>query len=140
MKPATESLEKACRLIAEHRGVWYTYHQKYATNRYGSCSLLGWLLEVLALLMGSIYLGIMKKNAILTDLIQAVQFAQSGVSARKDGTVDVTLEDIGGLENIKEDLDEIIRFLKDPTSFTKVGAKPPKGILMEGGPGSVRRY
>jgi ATP-dependent Zn protease len=86
-------------------------------------------------LMGSIYLGIMKKNAIPTDLIQAVQFAQSGVSARKDGTVNVTLEDIGGLENIKEDLDEIIRFLKDPTTFTKVGAKPPKGILMEGGPG-----
>ena len=39
------------------------------------------------------------------------------------------------MENIKEDLDEIIRFLKDPATFTKVGAKPPKGILMEGGPG-----
>ena len=135
VKPATESLEKACRLIAEHRGVWYTYHQKYATNRYGQLQFIGMAVGGFAFLMGSIYLGIMKKNAIPTDLIQAVQFAQSGVSARKDGTVDVTLEDIGGLENIKEDLDEIIRFLKDPTSFTKVGAKPPKGILMEGGPG-----
>ena len=135
VKPATETLEKACRLIAEHRGVWYTYHQKYATNRYGQLQFIGMAVGGFVFLMGSIYLGIMKKNAIPTDLIQAVQFAQSGVSARKDGTVNVTLEDIGGLENIKEDLDEIIRFLKDPTTFTKVGAKPPKGILMEGGPG-----
>jgi ATP-dependent metalloprotease FtsH len=135
VKPATETLEKACRLIAEQRGVWYTYHQKYATNRYGQLQFIGMAVGGFVFLMGSIYLGIMKKNAIPTDLIQAVQFAQSGVSARKDGTVNVTLEDIGGLENIKEDLDEIIRFLKDPTTFTKVGAKPPKGILMEGGPG-----
>ena len=135
VKPATETLEKACRLIAEQRGVWYTYHQKYATNRYGQLQFIGMAVGGFVFLMGSIYLGIMKKNAIPTDLIQAVQFAQSGVSARKDGTVIVTLEDIGGLENIKEDLDEIIRFLKDPTTFTKVGAKPPKGILMEGGPG-----
>jgi ATP-dependent metalloprotease FtsH len=135
VKPATETLEKACRLIAEQRGVWYTYHQKYATNRYGQLQFIGMAVGGFVFLMGSIYLGIMKKNAIPTDLIQAVQFVQSGVSARKDGTVNVTLEDIGGLENIKEDLDEIIRFLKDPTTFTKVGAKPPKGILMEGGPG-----
>ena len=135
VKPATETLEKACRLIAEQRGVWYTYHQKYATNRYGQLQFIGMAVGGFVFLMGSIYLGIMKKNAIPTDLIQAVQFAQSGVSARKDGTVNVTLEDIGGLENIKEDLDEIIRFLKDPTTFTKVGAKPPKGNLMEGGPG-----
>ena len=135
VKPATETLEKACRLIAEQRGVWYTYHQKYATNRYGQLQFIGMAVGGFVFLMGSIYLGIMKKNAIPTDLIQAVQFAQSGVSARKDGTVNVTLEDIGGLENIKEDLDEIIRFLKDPATFTKVGAKPPKGILMEGGPG-----
>ena len=128
-------VRERCRLIAEQRGVWYTYHQKYATNRYGQLQFIGMAVGGFVFLMGSIYLGIMKKNAIPTDLIQAVQFAQSGVSARKDGTVNVTLEDIGGLENIKEDLDEIIRFLKDPTTFTKVAAKPPKGILMEGGPG-----
>ena len=75
----------------------------------GSCSFVGWLLGF-CVFNGSIYLGIMKKNAIPTDLVGRTQFAQSGVSARKDGTVDVTLEDIGGLENIKEDLDEIIRF------------------------------
>ena len=135
VKPQTSDLEKACRLIAEHRGIWYTYHQKYTTNRYGQVQHVGTAAGGFVFLVGSIYLGIKKKNAIPTDLIQAVQFAQSGVSARKDGTVDVTLDDIGGLENIKEDLDEIIRFLKDPSTFTKVGAKPPKGILMEGGPG-----
>ena len=59
------------------------------TNRYGQLQFIGMAVGGFVFLMGSIYLGIMKKNAIPTDLIQAVQFAQSGVSARKDGTVNV---------------------------------------------------
>ena len=49
--------------------------------------------------------------------------------------MEVTLEDAGGLENIVEDLNEVIAFLKNPESFKRLGAKPPKGLLMEGGPG-----
>ena len=46
------------------------------------------------------------------------------------------LEDVAGLEEEKEQLQEIITFLKDPARFTKVGARIPKGILMEGSPGT----
>ncbi|MBR3606330.1 MAG: ATP-dependent zinc metalloprotease FtsH [Lachnospiraceae bacterium] len=48
----------------------------------------------------------------------------------------VTLKDVAGLQEEKEDLEEIINFLKDPGKFTKVGARIPKGILLEGAPGT----
>lgn len=46
------------------------------------------------------------------------------------------LSDVAGLKEEKEDLEEIILFLKDPESFTKVGARIPKGVLLEGPPGT----
>ncbi len=46
------------------------------------------------------------------------------------------LTDVAGLKEEKEDLEEIILFLKDPSSFTKVGARIPKGVLLEGPPGT----
>ena len=46
------------------------------------------------------------------------------------------LSDVAGLKEEKEDLEEIILFLKNPESFTKVGARIPKGVLLEGPPGT----
>ena len=47
-----------------------------------------------------------------------------------------TLSDVAGLQEEKEELDEIISFLKSPGKFTKVGARIPKGVLLEGAPGT----
>lgn len=49
---------------------------------------------------------------------------------------DVTLKDVAGLQEEKEDLEEIVDFLKDPGKFTRVGARIPKGVLLEGAPGT----
>ena len=49
---------------------------------------------------------------------------------------EVTLKDVAGLCEEKEDLEEIIDFLKDPAKYTKVGARIPKGVLLEGAPGT----
>ena len=46
------------------------------------------------------------------------------------------LDDVAGLKEEKEQLAEIIEFLKDPAKFTKVGARIPKGVLLEGAPGT----
>ena len=51
-----------------------------------------------------------------------------------DGTI--TLKDDAGLQEEKEELEEIVEFLKDPAKFTKVGARIPKGVLLEGAPGT----
>ena len=53
-----------------------------------------------------------------------------------DGSDNVTLENVAGLDEEKEDLQEIIDFLKDPEKYTKMGARIPKGVLLEGAPGT----
>lgn len=52
------------------------------------------------------------------------------------GDTKVTLNDVAGLKEEKEDLEEIVEFLKSPAKFTKVGARIPKGVLLEGAPGT----
>lgn len=47
-----------------------------------------------------------------------------------------TLKDVAGLKEEKEELEEIIDFLKEPSKYTKVGARIPKGVLLEGAPGT----
>jgi len=56
--------------------------------------------------------------------------------ARLSKNSGVTLDDVAGLQEEKEDLEEIIDFLKDPGKYTKVGARIPKGVLLEGAPGT----
>ena len=63
-----------------------------------------------------------------------MNFGKSRARMVKDGKI--TLKDVAGLKEEKEDLEEIIQFLKNPTAFTKVGARIPKGVLLEGPPGT----
>ena len=48
----------------------------------------------------------------------------------------VTFKEVAGLKEEKQDLEEIVQFLKEPGKFTKVGARIPKGVLLEGPPGT----
>ena len=48
----------------------------------------------------------------------------------------ITLKDVAGLKEEKEELEEIVEFLRDQAKFTKVGARIPKGVLLEGAPGT----
>ncbi|MCH5254413.1 MAG: ATP-dependent zinc metalloprotease FtsH [Lachnospiraceae bacterium] len=48
----------------------------------------------------------------------------------------IMLDDVAGLKEEKEELAEIVEFLKEPGKFTKVGARIPKGVLLEGAPGT----
>ena len=52
------------------------------------------------------------------------------------GEGNITLKDVAGLKEEKEELEEVIEFLREPGKFTKVGARIPKGILLEGSPGT----
>ena len=56
--------------------------------------------------------------------------------AKLDADTKTKLDDVAGLMEEKEDLEEIIDFLKAPDKYTKVGARIPKGILLEGAPGT----
>ncbi len=52
------------------------------------------------------------------------------------GDKKITFEQVAGLKEEKEELEEIVEFLKEPGKFTKVGARIPKGVLLEGPPGT----
>ncbi len=56
--------------------------------------------------------------------------------ARMATDTETTLKNVAGLQEEKEELEEIIDFLKDPSKYTRVGARIPKGVLLEGPPGT----
>jgi cell division protease FtsH len=64
-------------------------------------------------------------------------FAKSGAKMYAgEKKVNVTFEDVAGLENEKRELQEIVEFLQDPKKFQRIGGKVPKGVLLVGPPGT----
>ena len=63
-------------------------------------------------------------------------FGKSHAKMTKDGSHNVTFRDVAGLQEEKEDLQEIVDFLKSPEKYTKVGARIPKGVILVGPPGT----
>ena len=56
--------------------------------------------------------------------------------AQKDVDVKIRFDDVAGLDEEKEELGEIVDFLKDPEKYIKIGARIPKGVILEGPPGT----
>jgi cell division protease FtsH len=69
---------------------------------------------------------------------RAAGFGQSGAreTSPKDGKNRVTFKDIAGNAEAKNELDEVVEFLKTPKKFAAIGAKIPKGVLLMGSPGT----
>ncbi|MEE8547727.1 MAG: ATP-dependent zinc metalloprotease FtsH [bacterium] len=67
---------------------------------------------------------------------KALSFGKSRARLLSDSTVVVTFEDVAGVDEAKEELKEIIDFLKDPMRFQRLGGKIPKGVLLMGPPGT----
>ncbi len=65
-----------------------------------------------------------------------MNFGKSRARMSNAGDSKVTLKDVAGLKEEKEELEEIVDFLRNPAKYTKVGARIPKGILLEGPPGT----
>ncbi|XP_024996528.1 probable inactive ATP-dependent zinc metalloprotease FTSHI 1, chloroplastic [Cynara cardunculus var. scolymus] len=75
------------------------------------------------------------KNFRKWDIWQGIEFSQSKPQARVDGSTGVTFNDVAGIEIAVEELQELVKYLKTPELFDKMGIKPPHGVLLEGPPG-----
>ncbi|MDD5204572.1 MAG: ATP-dependent zinc metalloprotease FtsH [Desulfobacterales bacterium] len=67
---------------------------------------------------------------------KALSFGKSRARLMSDTQERVTFEDVAGIEEAKEELHEIIEFLRDPKKFTRLGGRIPKGVLLVGAPGT----
>ena len=66
----------------------------------------------------------------------AMSFGKSKARLLGEDQINVTFSDVAGIEESKEEVVEIVEFLKDPNKFQKLGGKMPKGVLMVGSPGT----
>ena len=66
----------------------------------------------------------------------ALNFAKSKAVLQDPSKQEITFKDVAGCDEAKEEMQDIIKFLKDPRKFQKLGAKLPKGILLYGAPGT----
>ncbi|MBW4582312.1 MAG: ATP-dependent zinc metalloprotease FtsH [Tildeniella nuda ZEHNDER 1965/U140] len=67
---------------------------------------------------------------------QAMSFGKSRARFQMEAKTGVMFDDVAGIEEAKEELQEVVTFLKKPERFTAVGAKIPKGVLLIGPPGT----
>ena len=66
---------------------------------------------------------------------KALSFGKSRARLMSDQSAKVTFEDVAGIDEAKEELIEIVDFLRDPKKFTRLGGRIPKGVLLVGPPG-----
>ncbi len=83
-----------------------------------------------------IFMMMNAQNAQMNGGSKMMNFGKSRARMSVGGDSQITLKDVAGLQEEKEDLQEIVDFLRDPAKFTKVGARIPKGVLLEGPPGT----
>jgi cell division protease FtsH len=67
---------------------------------------------------------------------QAMNFGKSRARFQMEAKTGVKFDDVAGIEEAKEELQEVVTFLKQPEKFTAVGARIPKGVLLVGPPGT----
>lgn len=71
---------------------------------------------------------------------KVMNFGKSRAKLHTEGRKRITFKDVAGYEEVKEELDEIVQFLKNPKKFTEIGARIPKGVLLFGPPGTGKTW
>ena len=98
--------------------------------------LLGNLLFPLLLIGGLVLLSRRGGGGMPGGPGQAMQFGKTKARFLMEAETGVMFDDVAGVEEAKQDLQEVVTFLKTPERFTSVGAKIPKGVLLVGPPGT----
>ncbi len=88
------------------------------------------------LLLGGLFFLFRRSGNVPGGPGQAMSFGKSRARFQMDAKTGVMFDDVAGIEEAKEELQEVVTFLKKPERFTAVGARIPKGVLLVGPPGT----
>lgn len=101
-------------------------------------ALMGLLANLLLflLLLGGLLLILRRSSNAPGGPGQALNFGKSRARFQVEAKTGVMFDDVAGIEEAKEELQEVVTFLKKPERFTAVGARIPKGVLLIGPPGT----
>ncbi len=106
--------------------------------RKGILDIIGWLLPIILLI--AVWMFLMRRATGGMGGGPGGQIFNIGKSKAnlydKDTKVNVTFDDVAGLDEAKEEVKEVVDFLKNPKKYTALGAKIPKGVLLVGPPGT----
>ncbi|MDB5226058.1 MAG: ATP-dependent metalloprotease FtsH [Bacteroidota bacterium] len=109
------------------------------TNEYrkGIFDIIGWLLPIILLIGVWMFLMRRATGGMGGAGGQIFNIGKSKANLYdKDTKVSVTFDDVAGLDEAKEEVKEVVDFLKNPKKYTALGAKIPKGVLLVGPPGT----
>ena len=98
--------------------------------------LIPTILCVIGLAVGGFILVKRMNSTITSENNRAMSFGKARVKFGKDEKRKTTFKEVAGADEEKEELQEIVEFLKDPRKFTELGARIPKGVLLVGPPGT----
>lgn len=91
---------------------------------------------LLSLVVVFVLFNLMNRQAGAGGGGKMMDFGKSKAKMSVKGDIEITFKDVAGLQEEKEDLQEIVDFLKEPSKYMTVGARIPKGVLLEGPPGT----
>lgn len=113
-----------------------TVLEKTFKSQEPSPNYFSYLFTILPLLMVALFLYFLFSRQMKGVGSSAMNFGKSPAKLMTKDQNKITFQDVAGAEEAKEELKEIVDFLKDPQKFTALGARIPKGVLLVGPPGT----
>lgn len=118
-------------------------HEDKITFNYKSGAAGSWWLSLIPTFFTIVILGILMfvmmrrmNQSIMSENNRTISFGKARIRTSSEGNKRVTFDDVAGADEEKEELTEIVEFLKNPKKYSELGARIPKGVLLVGPPGT----